>query len=104
MKNNKEKEELQSRREFFKDAAKKALPVLGAIALAASPIIAQAAEKVPMGCNYGCAGTCSGQCTGTCMYSCYTSCDGGCKYNCDTTCKGGCRESCSGGCRGGNTY
>lgn len=38
-------EELKSRREFFKEAAKKALPVLGAIALAGSPIIAQAAKK-----------------------------------------------------------
>ena len=51
MEEKKQKEELQSRREFFKQAAKKALPVIGAIALASTPIIANAAEKEPMGCT-----------------------------------------------------
>ncbi len=93
MKNNKENEELQSRREFFKEAAKKALPVIGAIALASSPIIAQAAEKAPMGCNYGCTNTCTGYCTG-----CSTSCQGGCKGGCETVCAGACIHSCKGAC------
>ena len=38
MKTKNENEELQSRREFFKSAAKKALPVIGAIALALSTL------------------------------------------------------------------
>ena len=36
------KTDLQSRREFFKEAARKALPVLGAIALAGSPLVVNA--------------------------------------------------------------
>ena len=35
----KENNEIQSRREFFKKAAKGALPILGAVLLASSPII-----------------------------------------------------------------
>lgn len=41
----KETNTIQSRREFFKSAVAKALPVLGAIALMSSPIIAKAGEK-----------------------------------------------------------
>lgn len=104
MKEKKQNEELQSRREFFKEAARKALPVISAIALASSPIIARAAKTDPMACNYGCAGTCSGNCFGTCTTECYTSCVGSCKTNCDSTCKGGCRDTCSGSCRGGNYF
>ena len=42
MEKNKKNEELQSRREFFKQAAKGALPVLGAILLANTPSILKA--------------------------------------------------------------
>ena len=49
MKKNEKKEELQSRREFFKKAAKGALPILGAILLSGAPQILNAAEKSPMG-------------------------------------------------------
>ena len=45
MKKNKN-EELQSRREFFKKAAKGALPILGAIILASNPVLAKAGETV----------------------------------------------------------
>lgn len=86
MKNNKENEELQSRREFFKEAAKKALPVIGAIALVSSPIVAQAAEKVPMGCENNCSGTCAGRCEGGCA-------ENGCKGGCSGTCDSGCNSS-----------
>ena len=40
MEKNKQNEELQSRREFFKKAAKSALPILGAVVLASAPGIA----------------------------------------------------------------
>ena len=89
MKEKKQNEELQSRREFFKNAAKKALPVIGAIALVSSPIIAKAAETEPMGCQFGCSD------------GCYTSCDGSCRggcMGCSGTCTGGCNGSCMGGC------
>lgn len=52
MKKNEKNEELQSRREFFKKAAKGALPILGAILLSGAPQILNAAEKSPMGFCY----------------------------------------------------
>ena len=74
-------EELQSRREFFKKAAKGALPILGAIVLAGNPLLSKAAES-PMGCssdgcsytcNTSCARACRGTCNALCMNSCYKS-------------------------------
>ena len=63
MHNNKKNEELQSRREFFKKAAKGALPIIGAMVLAHTPFLAKAADDSPMGCrgncSYGCGGACS---------------------------------------------
>lgn len=79
----KKNEELQSRREFFKRAAKGALPILGAALLANVPMISQAAESSdPMGCGGYCRGTCRGGCTGTCGGSCRGTCATGCKTSC----------------------
>lgn len=79
----KENEELKSRRDFFKKAAKSALPILGAVVLASSPMASKAAE-IARGCNgscyVGCGSNCSGGCDGGCKNSCYT--------HCNTTCKG----------------
>lgn len=87
------KEELQSRREFFKKAAKAALPVVATIALAGSPAFVKAAEKV-MGCNNGCTSTCMGSCKGTCK----DTCSGRCYTTCSTTCQGACKGTCRSGC------
>lgn len=92
MEKKKRNEELQSRREFFKKAAKGALPILGAVLLAGSPAIVQAAEKAPMGCNGSCAGTCQGTCSGSCRGGCNTSCYNGCYSSCKTGCSGSCRR------------
>lgn len=73
-------EELQSRRQFFKKAAKTALPILGAIVLANMPIIAQADVR-PSGCTGTCYGTCYGACKG-----CSTTCTGTCSGSCKNTC------------------
>ncbi len=84
----KKNEELQSRREFFKKAAKGALPILGAVVLAGTPSILNATENSPMGCSYdgcsytcntSCARECRGTCNALCMNSCYKSCNGGSK-------------------------
>ena len=95
MANNKKNEELQSRRDFFKNAAKGVLPVFGAIMLAGIPNLIKA-EEVHMGCQYGCSGGCDGNCRYTC-YGCKYTCTGtcknactGCRYTCDSTCKNGC--------------
>ena len=90
----KKKDELQNRREFFKSAAKGALPILGAILFAGVPNVLKAAEKEPMGCSngcwYSCYGTCKsyceGACKGTCTAYCNGSCAGGCKVSCYTSC------------------
>lgn len=101
MEKNEKNEELQNRREFFKKAAKSALPILGAIVLAGAPQILKATEKNPMGCNYGCAGACYTQCYG-CLHSCNRMCADSCNFNCKGGCKGGCMGTCSGSCTGMN--
>ncbi len=83
-------EEIQSRREFFKNAAKGALPILGAVLLANAPVIARAADsEAPMGCTGTCTGACYGSCKG-CSTTCTGTCSHGCK-GCSTTCTGGCK-------------
>ncbi len=85
----KQNEELQSRREFFKEAAKKALPILGALALASTPVFAQAVESE----QSSCAG-----CNNRCMNSCFNTCHGTCNKHCADNCNGNCRGTCSNAC------
>lgn len=93
MKKNDSKKELHSRREFFKRAAKGALPIIGAIILASAPSLLNAAEKTPMDCGYSCKGSCSGGCDGSCQWGCGGTCKGTCDSGCRTTCTSGCRWS-----------
>ena len=100
MKKESKYEEIQSRREFFKNAAKKALPILGAIVLVNLPTITKAAEtKTTNGCSCGssCYGSCSGGCRDGCE-GCSGSCQGRC-YGCSGSCQSGC-TSCRGDCSG----
>ncbi len=107
MKENKNKE-LQSRRDFFKKAAKSALPIIGAIALAGAPGIVKAASEEATSCQFGCSYSCSGSCGGACSYSCQNTCSGGCQGRCTMVCASGCSGSCqgrcSGSCRSMNSY
>lgn len=79
MKQNKN-EELQSRRQFFKKAAKATLPILGAIVLANTPLSSQAIEHATgcLGCRGKCMASCKGTCNGTCSGTCYRYCKQGC--------------------------
>lgn len=95
MKNKKNNEELQSRRQFFKQAAKGALPIIAATVLASAPAIVKAAEP-PMDCNYSCSYGCRYNCSGGC-----SSCSGACKGMCLQSCYGSCSNSCYGTCSGG---
>lgn len=103
MKKNEKNEELQSRREFFKKAAKGVLSILGAIVLANAPAVIKAAEKTPMNCNYacsvgcgsGCSGRCDGTCTDACSRGCRNYCNAGCDNTCRSTCQGYCTRSCT---------
>ncbi len=86
------KEELQSRRAFFKKVAKTTLPILGAIALTSVPLVSNAAPQY--NCGYSCSMSCKGGCEG-----CSGTCRGGCQYacggNCSGRCSGTCRSLCS---------
>lgn len=107
MRKNKTKEELQSRREFFKKAAKGVLPFLGAILLANAPSIIKAKDADPQFCMFGCAGFCAGGCYSTCLGYCMGTCSGcvgfckeqciGCIGSCSGTCMS-CKGSCLGSC------
>ena len=98
MHNNKKNEELQSRREFFKRAAKGALPILGAMLLANIPNVMEA-ESPKMGCGSSCRGSCLGACYGGCNISCQGGCKNGCGGTCHNGCLGGCKGNCVGGCK-----
>lgn len=79
MKKSKKNEELQSRREFFKRAAKGALPIL-TLAMFGTVFSASSCEKEKE--SSGCGKSCSG------------GCDDGCTNNCDSLCGGDCWAYC----------
>ena len=76
MSNKNSSEELQSRREFFKKAAKAALPVVGAVVLSSLPLLKSEAATgcYGGGCMYGCDGSCNDSCYGSCKGTCNASC------------------------------
>lgn len=81
MKATKQKEELKSRREFFKAAAKGVLPILGLTIL--GPTILTSCDKLEdiTGCS-------------DCADSCKGGCESGCKGTCSTSCAINCRTAC----------
>lgn len=83
------KDELQSRRQFFKKAAKGVLPILGAVALANMPLIANAAETSSTSCS-----GCNNRCMNSCFNTCHGKCDKHCADNCSSNCRGTCSSSC----------
>ena len=102
----KKSDELQSRREFFKKAAKGVLPILGLVMLptGVQAMLRQVQESHPStACKYDCSYLCRENCQTTCRGNCFTncghSCDGVCYDDCMLTCKGGCESSCRGTCR-----
>ncbi len=90
MEKNKKNEELQSRREFFKKAAKGALPILGLAIMANVPMISKATESEYCTCSGDCKGACSGSCVSSCRVGCGGTCKGTCSYTCDHGCSGSC--------------
>lgn len=78
---------LQKRREFFKEAAKKALPILGAVLLLSKSSMANIFITEVYDCNGA-----------SCEAACAKSCGGGCR-GCSGSCKGTCSGSCSDGCK-----
>ena len=95
MNEKKQDEELQSRREFFKETSKKVLPLIALVTVGSTFLSACEKESTAStnrgrssGCNDGCSRSCSGSCDDSCSGSCETSCARGCSYNC----KGGTRS------------
>lgn len=98
MEKKKQNEELQSRREFFKKAAKGVLPILGAVVLANVPMVGHAShgDMEENGCNYGCSGSCWSSCQSSCRGTCASGCTGSCRGGCKATCSNGCNASSGG--------
>lgn len=101
MSNSKKNEELQSRREFFKQAAKAALPVVGAAIMASVPFVkseaANSCSSCGGGCSKGCTTSCGTNCAGRAAgYGPRSLCET-CKTAC-TGCTGGCSGACKGTC------
>lgn len=90
------KKELQTRREFFKNAAKSALPIVVGVILVGMPQLIKAVEKIPTGCQ---GYSCQGGCQFSCVAVCNSSCKGTCNNTCYRTCKGTCSEGCYRGCK-----
>ena len=95
MSNKKQGEELQSRREFFKKAAKSTLPIFGITILSNIPLVEVSANSISTsGCFFGCSGGCSGTCEGTCTRACSSNCTTNCATNCADGCSGTCYANC----------
>lgn len=86
MENKNRKDELQSRRDFFKKAAKMSLPVIGAIVFAKPFSISSIATTTSSSCDYTCEVSCADDCYGHCKYGCKTTCSGTCDGSCKNTC------------------
>lgn len=112
---NEDNKNLQGRREFFKEAAKKALPILGAVVMLSNPVIAKTVEssttKSSGDCGNSCTNSCYSGCSGECKSSCLTNCSlnckgvtandegcGGCSGRCFLSCSGECSSGCKGSC------
>ena len=89
MHNNKKNEELQSRREFFKKAAKGTLPILALTILGPSVLSSCSKDDDD---DEG--GDCRNGCSGSCKDSCSGGCGGGCSGGCDGSCQARCQENC----------
>lgn len=96
MKENNGNEEFQSRREFFKKAAKMALPIMSIIAIpqiltSCDKDLWEEAEPTCRSCGGTCKNTCEKACSSNCELTCEDRCDHGCKNTCKSTCSATCR-------------
>ncbi len=119
----KEREDIISRRQFFKRAAGAALPFLAMTMLPSALTSCEIDDPdnpyiggVPEGtgksggctsCTGKCSKACANNCVGTCRVTCTTGCkvycqgscgNSNCRSECRSGCKGACYQSCSGSC------
>lgn len=95
---NRENKNLQGRREFFKEAAKKTLPIIGVITMANMPSLVHATTH-ECHCSGGCGSSCKGHCESSCYADCENTCKGGCEEGCAHTCLGSCYGDCKRTCQ-----
>jgi len=81
-KKNRYEEELQTRRDFFKKAVKRALLIFGAVLFVCMSTFVNAVEETPMGGEDACYHDCYYCCIRTCMGICKTTCQGTCRNTC----------------------
>ena len=94
------KEELQTRREFFKNAAKCTLPIIAGIIITTMPQVTNATKTI-MGCELGCYSSCLKSCKERCQ-GCQGGCNTHCAVSCDKKCNTICSDNCYKSCTGGN--
>lgn len=109
MKQEENKNKVQSRREFFKNVAQKTLPMLGFVFIGGTSKNICAKDITPMSCK-GCYNSCNSTCVhseskrvgcpNNCWNSCYGECYQSCTATCELSCVGGCGNSCQGNCQG----
>jgi hypothetical protein len=96
------KNELKNRREFFKEAAKKTLPILGMAVIAmAVPSTLQSCKKISLGCDDVCTNACKTTCKTTCVGGAKCSCGSGCTTSCYNR---GCSSTCYSKCNANTRF
>lgn len=114
MKKKMENKELLSRREFFRKAAKKALPFVATLTLPSFLMSCGGDDPLENGggcedCASACQGGCQGECSGSCEDSCKNTntgssscsdCSAACKNDCAGSCSENCQNTCSQTCTG----
>lgn len=94
--------ELQTRREFFKGAVTKVIPIIAGMTIACTPIVkaAQARNNCST-CGHSCYSNCMDSCEGSCYRNCGSGCVSSCFKNCESSCTARCTGNCKGDCMGG---
>lgn len=98
--------EIISRRSFFKRSASVILPTLAVLTIPSVLTSCEIDEEdlgidEPTGCKNGCSGKCSGVCGAACQKDCTGSCSKTCKSQCSNQCGG---SSCRSLCKGSNKF
>ncbi len=103
------KEDIQSRRQFFKKIGTKTLPFLGAVVLGPAISLTTLTSCGCDGCEAACMDNCEGGCVGSCQGSatsspcsdCSSTCSGSSTNDTCSSCANNCSSSCSNNCTSG---
>lgn len=106
MKEDNKKSIVQTRREFFRNAAKGVMPIVGILGLGQAFLSSCGRDDEPTESSSGGCKTCRTTCDAHCMSTCrflaiskpsYSICKGTCKGDCYSTCKSTCMSGSKGG-------